>query len=67
MIDSSIDLDVSVVRPAGVTSKEKLPVLVWIYGGGFSGGGTTDPRYNMSGIAHLGQELKKPVIAGLSS
>lgn len=33
-------LTVSVQRPAGVKAGDKLPVLFWIYGGGFELGGT---------------------------
>src|SRR5262245_39479180 len=29
-------LNLNIIRPAGVSSKTKLPVLLWIYGGGFS-------------------------------
>lgn len=52
------------VRPHGLSENVSLPVLTWIYGGGFDGGGTSDPRYNMSGLVRLSQETGKPIIGG---
>lgn len=37
--------------------KEKLPVMVWIYGGGFSFGSTSDPVHNGEHLARKGVVL----------
>ena len=39
------------------SAKEKVPVLVWIYGGGFSVGYTSDPMYNGAQLAKKGVVL----------
>ncbi|KAI0428057.1 alpha/beta-hydrolase [Xylaria sp. FL1042] len=55
-------LTINVVRPTE-RSKEPLPVLVWVYGGGLYAGSTADPQYNLSGIVQVSQEMGQPVIA----
>ncbi|PZX17219.1 para-nitrobenzyl esterase [Breznakibacter xylanolyticus] len=39
------------------SAKEKLPVMVWIYGGGFSFGSTSDPVHNGEHLARKGVVL----------
>ncbi|KAI1755789.1 alpha/beta-hydrolase [Xylaria castorea] len=56
-------LTLNVVRPHGVNDAEKLPVLVWIYGGGFFAGSSADPQYNLSGIVRVSQASGQPIIA----
>jgi para-nitrobenzyl esterase len=39
------------------SSKDKIPVLVWIYGGGFSFGSTSEPGYDGANLAKKGVVL----------
>src|SRR5579863_4687837 len=39
-------LFLNVYAPAEATDKSKLPVMFWIHGGGYSGGGSDEPRHN---------------------
>lgn len=45
-------LNLNVWAPA--KHKGKLPVMVWIYGGGFTGGATSEPRQDGEHLAHKG-------------
>ncbi|KAK0631140.1 lipase [Bombardia bombarda] len=56
-------LNLNVIRPAGVAGSRSLPVLVWIYGGGFYAGSAADPQYNLSSIVKVSQEMGQPMIA----
>ena len=47
-------LYVNVWKPAGATGTAKLPVLVWIYGGGFVNGGSSPPTYSGAMLAKQG-------------
>ncbi|ORY31062.1 Alpha/Beta hydrolase protein [Naematelia encephala] len=55
-------LTLNVVRPSG-SFDENLPVLVWIYGGGYTAGATSDPVYNLSYIVQESANMGKPIIA----
>lgn len=37
-------LNLNVIRPKDVREEEDLPVMLWIFGGGWSQGATADPR-----------------------
>src|SRR6476646_2076892 len=39
-------LFLNVYTPADAKEKSKLPVMFWIHGGGYSGGGSSEPRHN---------------------
>jgi carboxylesterase type B len=55
-------LSINVVRPAGIPHSQKLPVAVWIHGGGFSIGSSADRIYNLSDLVNTSQQLHMPVI-----
>ncbi|KAF9027643.1 alpha/beta-hydrolase [Hymenopellis radicata] len=54
-------LTLNIVRP----DKEyrDLPVLVWIYGGGYNTGTSSSPVYNLSYIVQESVEMDEPIIA----
>jgi carboxylesterase type B len=54
-------LTLNVVKPTG--SHGKLPVLVWIHGGGLVMGGSADRRYNQSFIVQQSVQAGMPIIA----
>jgi len=49
-------LTLNVWSPAKASSK-RLPVMVWIYGGGFTGGGSSETRYDGEVLARNGVVL----------
>jgi carboxylesterase type B len=55
-------LNLNIVRPIGTKAGAKLPVLVWIYGGGFRQGSINDREFNTSYIVQNSIAIKKPVI-----
>ncbi|RPD58752.1 carotenoid ester lipase precursor [Lentinus tigrinus ALCF2SS1-6] len=55
-------LNLNVIRPANLTNHEKLPVLFWIYGGGFSDGSNAVTFYNGTAIVERSIEIGEPII-----
>ncbi|KAJ5675703.1 hypothetical protein N7462_008600 [Penicillium macrosclerotiorum] len=54
-------LNLNIIRPQ-TKSNELLPVMIWIFGGGWQQGATADPRYNMSYVVQQGALNDKPVL-----
>ncbi|EGY14246.1 hypothetical protein VD0002_g8403 [Verticillium dahliae] len=53
-------LSITVARPEGTKADAKLPVLYWIFGGGFELGWSS--MYDGTGLIKHGVDLKKPFI-----
>jgi carboxylesterase type B len=53
-------LTITVQRPAGISDTAKLPVLFWIFGGGFEAGGTS--TYDGSNLIRQSVALGQPIM-----
>ena len=51
-------LYLNVWTPAKFAS-DRIPVLVWVYGGGFNGGATSEPNCSGEKLAKKGVVLRK--------
>ena len=56
-------LNLNVVRPNNTRAGSDLPVMVWIYEGGFRQGTNRDPEFNTSYIVQTSIRINRPVIA----
>ncbi|KAI1093971.1 alpha/beta-hydrolase [Rostrohypoxylon terebratum] len=55
-------LHLRIARPAGTTADDRLPVVVWLHGGGVIKGSAYDPHFDPDNIIKLSTSIKKPVI-----
>lgn len=55
-------LTLNIVRPAHTPRKAKLPVAVWIHGGGYSEGSSADQRYNGSFLVQESVQMGTGII-----
>ncbi|EPS38174.1 hypothetical protein H072_8035 [Dactylellina haptotyla CBS 200.50] len=55
-------LTLNIIRPANIKPNAKLPVAVWIHGGGFSGGSGADRRYNLTYLVEQSVAMGTPII-----
>ncbi|KAJ7908643.1 alpha/beta-hydrolase [Mycena leptocephala] len=55
-------LTLNVIRPAAVSEKSLVPVVVWIHGGGLTTGGSADFRYNGSWLVQASIANGDPIV-----
>ncbi|KAF4918924.1 Lipase 2 [Colletotrichum viniferum] len=55
-------LHLNIIRPASPPPEPKLPVMVWIHGGGFQHGSAVDARYNGSFLVAQSVAMGTPII-----
>ncbi|KAI1464572.1 alpha/beta-hydrolase [Daldinia caldariorum] len=55
-------LHLRIARPAGTTKESRLPVVVWLHGGGVVKGSAYDPHFDPDNLIKLSTSIKKPII-----
>lgn len=57
-----LNLNITVPKKTSTTSSKKLPVFIWIHGGGFILGANSWPHYDHAKLVKLASERGVPVI-----
>ncbi|KAF1959036.1 alpha/beta-hydrolase [Byssothecium circinans] len=57
-----LTVNITVPKSAIQGSKKKLPVFVWVHGGGLSMGSNSWPQYNIAKFVERSVEIGKPVV-----
>jgi carboxylesterase type B len=55
-------LSINIVRPAGINSSTKLPIMFWIHGGSYQVGTSGLSYYNLTYIVERSVQIGKPII-----
>ncbi|KAH9897858.1 alpha/beta-hydrolase [Cubamyces lactineus] len=55
-------LFLNVFRPSGISLSEKLPVLLWLYGGAFMNGAASNPMFDPTLLFQRSVALGKPIM-----
>ena len=55
-------LNLNVIRPASANATSGLPVLLWIYGGGWRQDASADPMWNLSYIVNASVYQDQPIL-----
>lgn len=55
-------LNLNITAPSNLTAGQKLPVFVFIHGGGFGIGGNSWPQYDLKKFVQLSVKQNQPVI-----
>ncbi|KAI0363529.1 alpha/beta-hydrolase [Pilatotrama ljubarskyi] len=55
-------LFLNVFRPSGTKASEKLPILVWFYGGAFMNGAASDAEFDPTFLIQRSVAIGKPII-----
>jgi carboxylesterase type B len=55
-------LNLNITVPVGTSALKKLPVFIFIHGGGFWIGGNSWPQYDLAKLVQLSIDLGQPII-----
>ncbi|KAI1076742.1 alpha/beta-hydrolase [Whalleya microplaca] len=55
-------LSINIVRPAGLDSSARVPVMLWIHGGGYQYGTSGLPNYNLTFLVQRSVDFGMPII-----
>ncbi|EXL65345.1 hypothetical protein FOPG_18421 [Fusarium oxysporum f. sp. conglutinans race 2 54008] len=55
-------LHINIIRPSATQSDKKMPVLVWVHGGGLLEGSAADGRYNGSFLVDKSVQMGMPIM-----